>query len=178
MHGAYGRLFEPATIDGRPNPRHLEKAAYLALGRGGRRATARANGAAGWRVVFPDAGTIAPVRVRVTVSDRVVVERGKVRRGADVSATAEAELAPPVAFAQPAAFGDEYGGPFAERQGKRMRPDVAAAFDRMAAAARAAGVDLLIDSAAPALQPSSRAAANASRDPRFSMLSQRLGARW
>jgi hypothetical protein len=129
-------------------------------------------------VVFPDAGTIAPVRVRVTVSDRVVVERGKVRRGADVSATAEAELAPPVAYAQPAAFGDEYGGPFAERQGKRMRPDVAAAFDRMAAAARAAGVDLLIDSAAPALQPSSRAAANASRDPRFSMLSQRLGARW
>jgi hypothetical protein len=29
------------------------------------------------------------VCVRVTVSDQVVMERGKVRRGADVSATAE-----------------------------------------------------------------------------------------
>jgi D-alanyl-D-alanine carboxypeptidase/Putative Flp pilus-assembly TadE/G-like len=147
MHGAYGGLFEPPVIDGVPNPRHLEKAAYLALGRQAADATARANGARGWRVVFPDAGTIAPVRVRVTVRDRVVVERGKARRGAGVSAMAEAELAPPVAFAQPASFGDEYAGPFAERQGKRMRPDVAAAFDRMTAAARAAGLDLLIDSA-------------------------------
>ena len=147
MHGAYGRLFEPVVIDGVPNPRHLEKAAYVALGRRAAEATARANGAPSWRVAFPDAATIAPVRVRVTVTDRVVVERGKARRGADVSATAEAELAPPVAFAQPASFGDEYDGPLAERQGKRMRPDVAAAFDRMERAASAAGVELLINSA-------------------------------
>src|SRR6185295_2112795 len=41
-----------------------------------------------------------------------------------------------------------YNGPFAYRQGKPMRPDVALAFDRMAAAARKeAGIDLLINSA-------------------------------
>ena len=41
----------------------------------------------------------------------------------------------------------QYRGPFAYRQGKPMRPDVALAFDRMASAARADGVALLITSA-------------------------------
>jgi hypothetical protein len=41
----------------------------------------------------------------------------------------------------------EYRGPFVYRQGKPMRPDVALAFDRMAAAARADGVALVITSA-------------------------------
>jgi hypothetical protein len=41
----------------------------------------------------------------------------------------------------------EYRGPLATRQGKQMRPDVAAAFDRMAAAARRAGHALTITSA-------------------------------
>jgi LAS superfamily LD-carboxypeptidase LdcB len=42
---------------------------------------------------------------------------------------------------------DGYSGPLAHRQGKPMRPDVAGAFDRMEAAARADGVALLITSA-------------------------------
>ena len=46
-----------------------------------------------------------------------------------------------------AATPGEYRGPFAYRQGKPMRPDVALAFDRMASAARADGVALLITSA-------------------------------
>jgi soluble lytic murein transglycosylase-like protein len=46
-----------------------------------------------------------------------------------------------------AAWGDDYAGPLAERQGQRMRPDVAAAFDRMAAAAARDGVRLVISSA-------------------------------
>jgi len=62
-------------------------------------------------------------------------------------AEAEAELAPPAGLG-PAAFasGGGYDGPLAHRQGKPMRPDVAPAFDRMAAAARRDGVDLVIAS--------------------------------
>src|SRR5204862_1168032 len=45
-----------------------------------------------------------------------------------------------------AAAGGGYQGPLAYRQGKPMRPDVAAAFDRMAAAARGDGVGLVINS--------------------------------
>src|SRR5205823_13953737 len=41
----------------------------------------------------------------------------------------------------------EYRGPFAIRQGKPMRPDVALAFDRMAMAARTAGIGLVVVSA-------------------------------
>src|SRR5204862_1139034 len=32
MHDVYDRLFEPAVIAGRANPRHLERAAFLELG--------------------------------------------------------------------------------------------------------------------------------------------------
>ena len=46
-----------------------------------------------------------------------------------------------------AASGGGYSGPLAYRQGKGMRPDVAVAFDRMAAAARRAGISLVITSA-------------------------------
>jgi hypothetical protein len=42
------------------------------------------------------------------------------------------------------ASGGGYGGPLVYRDGKGMRPDVAAAFDRMAAAAAADGIDLLV----------------------------------
>ena len=47
MHDAYPRLFEPAVIAGRPNPRHLEQAALPRAGRGRGRAVARRNGADG-----------------------------------------------------------------------------------------------------------------------------------
>src|ERR1700742_431528 len=87
MHENYGRLFEPALIRRAPNPRHLEKAEYLALGRSRALAVARANGAGNAAVSFPDEATIAPVRVRVIVRETVHV--GK--REAKVAATAEAE---------------------------------------------------------------------------------------
>ena len=44
------------------------------------------------------------------------------------------------------ASGSGYTGPLAYRQGKPMRPDVARAFDRMEAAARADGVRLIVTS--------------------------------
>ena len=94
MREAYPRLFEPAVLDGRPNPRHLDRSAYLALGREAARATAARNGAEADDVTFPDAATFAPVRIRVTIRERVDVGRGRVRRAARVVAGATAELAP------------------------------------------------------------------------------------
>ncbi len=146
MHAAYPRLFEPALVRGRPNPRHLDKADYLARGRRAAEATARANGAGATTITFPDAATIAPVRVRVRVVERIDVGRGSARRTARVGAVAEAELAPPDGFGAATPTGDEYDGPLAYRQGKPMRPDVAAAFDRMERAAAVDGVDLIIAS--------------------------------
>jgi hypothetical protein len=65
-----------------------------------------------------------------------------------VEATAVAELAPQAGpGASEHAVGGGYSGPLAYRQGKPMRPDVAMAFDRMAAAARTeAGVYLAVTS--------------------------------
>jgi soluble lytic murein transglycosylase-like protein len=143
MHDAYPRVFEPPTIGGVVNPRHLERAGYLALGEQAARATAERNGARDVSVAFPGGG-LAPIRVRVTVRDAIAVGREAVAN----AATAEAELAPPGGDPGAGSIGaGEYRGPFAYRQGKPMRPDVALAFDRMAKAARADGVELLITSA-------------------------------
>ena len=79
----------------------------------------------------------------MTITDPVSVAGRRVAG----AVRAVAEVAP---FTLPSSGGDlsgEYRGPLAQRQGKRMRPDVALAFDRMSAAARAAGVALIITSA-------------------------------
>ena len=145
MREAYPRLFEPATAGGRPNPLHLDRAAYLALGRSAALATAARNGAEAGDVAFPDGSSFAPVRIRVGIRDRIEVERGSERRTVGVRAAATAELAPLGPGGLPAGGG--YDGPLELRQGKPMRPDVARAFDRMERAARADGVTLLITSA-------------------------------
>jgi hypothetical protein len=145
MREAYPRLFEPATVDGRPNPRHLDRSGYLALGRAAARTTARENRAGLGEVAFPDAASFAPVRIRVVVRERIAVERGRARRAAAVRASATAELSPLGPGGLPAGGG--YDGPLEHRQGKPMRPDVARAFDRMERAARANGIALLITSA-------------------------------
>jgi hypothetical protein len=146
MRDAYPRVFEPPFVDGRPNPAHLERAQYLALGRRVAVATARRNQARAADVAFPGAG-LAPVRVRVTVGGEGTADDGG-RATLDVDAVAEAELVPPGALpSDPARGAGEYSGPLELRQGKPMRPDVARAFDRMEAAARADGVALIISSA-------------------------------
>jgi hypothetical protein len=144
MHDNYGRLFEPTTIGHRPNPRHLEKAAYLALGQAAAAQVAKANGAPAAAVTFPDGGSMAPIRIHVAVTDRIHIRRGRARRSVAVTAQAEAQLG--VSLDTSFAAGGGYDGPLAYRQGKPMRPDVAAAFDRLAAAASADGVTLAIDS--------------------------------
>jgi hypothetical protein len=146
MLGAYPRLFEPPVLDGMANPAHLEKAAYLDLGRQAALKVAGRNGPGTATVSFPNEDDLAPTRVRVEVSRTVEVRRGDARAATDVEATAEAELSAG-ALGYGSGGGGEYAGPFALRQGQRMRPDVAEAFDRMQVAARASGVTLIIVSA-------------------------------
>jgi soluble lytic murein transglycosylase-like protein len=147
MRSSYDALFAPALLAGRPNPAHLERAAYLARARARALATARLNGATRIDVAFPDGTTFAPTRIRVTVRDPAVVSLGGHRRSAALSAVAEAQLAPSTTTASAAPGAGDYPGPFAYRQGKPMRPDVALAFDRLASAAARDGIALAIVSA-------------------------------
>jgi Transglycosylase SLT domain/D-alanyl-D-alanine carboxypeptidase len=155
MRDDFDRLFGPSRLeDGRSNPRHLTRGEYLARASAAARQAAANNGADPRRVQieFPDSGSFAPVRVRVRVVGRLELRpagRGK-RTASDVVATAEAVASPSqaaAAEAPEAATGGGYHGPRAYRQGKPMRPDVAKAFDRLEAAARRAGLALVITSA-------------------------------
>jgi hypothetical protein len=148
MRGAYPRLFE------RPrSARHLTKAAYLQIGRAAAVDGAKRNGATldPSHVTFPDADSFAPVQVSVALTGKTDVHVPGRQSAAHlrVRAKATAALTPANgADAYPNADGGGYTGPLAYRQGKGMRPDVAPAFDRMAAAAqREAGIALLIVSA-------------------------------
>jgi soluble lytic murein transglycosylase-like protein len=145
MLDAHPRLFAPAVLDGAPNPAHLTREAYLDLGREAALDVAARNGEEAVDVSFPDADEMAPVRIRVEVRREVALARGRAREATEVAAAAEAELS--AASLYGTTGGGEYQGPFAERQGHKMRPDVAQAFDRMYAAARADGIALIITSA-------------------------------
>ena len=146
MRDAYPRLFTPATIGGRPNPTHIERTGYLALARRAAVETARRNGGHDVAVGFPDSSSLAPLQVRVTVGDPIPVGRS-LSVPASVSATAQLGPVGKQAGAETGPLPGAYSGPFAYRQGRPMRPDVALAFDRMAAAARDEGVGLVIVSA-------------------------------
>jgi hypothetical protein len=143
------RLLSPASLpNGLANPLHLAKAEYLVRARAAALEAARENGvaAAHLRVSFPDRTSFAPVRVEAVVLAEVDLGPERVR----ISAAAVAEAALPASGPGPAptmASGGGYSGPLAHRQGEGMRPDVATAFDRMAAAATRAGVTLTVNSA-------------------------------
>lgn len=143
MRANYHRLFAPAYVDSRVNPQHLSRGAYLARARDRALATASINGAKRVDVSFPDGDTFAPTRVRVTVRDPAVVKLGGKRRATEAVAVAEAEVVTGALGGFTNGAG-EYSGPLAYRQGKPMRPDVALAFDRMAAAAARDGVSLIV----------------------------------
>jgi hypothetical protein len=138
-------LSPPRLADGEPNPNHLDKSTYLA------RATAAALAAA-WanevdrdrvRMHFPDAATFAPVRAKATV-----VASLREGEGQRVEASAVAEAAAPyggaTGWGTGMASGGGYGGPLTYRDGEGMRPDVAAAYDQMTAAARNEGIVLIV----------------------------------
>jgi D-alanyl-D-alanine carboxypeptidase/Transglycosylase SLT domain len=143
------RLLSPPRLpDGAANPGHLTKGAYLARARAAALAVSRENGvsAARVRLSFPDESSFAPVRVRAVVVASLELGSSRV----DTEASAVAEAAAPAAGSAAAptmASGGGYSGPLVYRQGHGMRPDVAAAFDRMAAAAARAGIALEVNSA-------------------------------
>jgi hypothetical protein len=145
-------LAPPALPNGQPNPAHLEKLAYLARARTAAHEAAIANevDAARLRVSFPDLASFAPVRVRAVVTGRLdTTEAGHGAATVEVEASAVAEAAAPPAGegSMPSmAAGGGYSGPLVYRNGEGMRPDVAAAFDRMAAAASQVGLGLLVNS--------------------------------
>jgi hypothetical protein len=148
MRDDISRLLEaPRLPDGSPNPRHLFKAAYLARARAAAFEAAQRNGVAVRRVrlSFPDGESFAPVRAKAVVVASLEVGFGSQRVTA--SAVAEAGASSGGAGAMPpTATGGGYSGPLVYRQGEGMRPDAAAAFDRMAAAATGAGLSLVVNS--------------------------------
>jgi hypothetical protein len=139
-------LAPPRLANGLPNPAHMEKGIYLSLARAAATDVARANevSAVRLRVSFPDGFSFAPVRVEAAIVGSV--------EGRRVEASAIAEAAAPAPAGEaggsmPAtASGGGYSGPLVYRTGEGMRPDVAAAFDRMAAAASSAGLTLVVNS--------------------------------
>ena len=156
------RLLAPPTLpNGLPNPAHMEKAVYLLRARAAAVEAGKANevAAARLRVFFPDGASFAPVRVRAVVTGSLDLRpagQAGVERGGDgvggstVEASAVAEAAAPArgGGGMPTmASGGGYSGPLVYRQGHGMRPDVAAAFDRMSAAAAGAGLSLIVNSA-------------------------------
>jgi len=135
LYDAQDRIFAPAGVG------RLDRDGLLDLARIAAERVARANGARSVRVRFPDAAELLPTRVAVLVSAPLRL----FGRELPVEAAATAALSP--TYAAPgagASLAGEYAGPLATRQGRPMRPDVALAFDRMAAAARADGVDLIV----------------------------------
>ncbi len=144
------RLLAPPTLpNGLPNPRHLSKAVYLWRARGAAKEAVEGNGVAParLRVTFPDRASFAPVRTRALIVAHLDVGDGRV----EVEASAVAEAAAPATAsgsgATPAmASGGGYSGPLVYRGGEGMRPDVGAAFDRMAAAAASDGLTLVVNS--------------------------------
>ncbi|HEX3737809.1 MAG TPA: transglycosylase SLT domain-containing protein [Solirubrobacterales bacterium] len=140
-------LSPPRLPNGLPNPAHIEKGAYLDRARGAALAAAGHNGVdpGRLRISFPDRSSFAPVRAKTTVVGELQLGSAEPRK---VEASAEAEAAASVTTAGgegPAmASGGGYRGPLVYRNGEGMRPDVAAAYDQMAAAAAAGGITLIV----------------------------------
>lgn len=140
------RLLAPARLaDGRPNPRRIDKPTYLARARVAALIAGRANDVDPDRIQvrFPDRDTFAPVRAKATI-----VAGLRESDGHRVEASAVAEAAAPYSAAISSgtamATGGGYGGPLVFRDGEGIRPDAAAAYDQMAAAASADGVTLMV----------------------------------
>jgi hypothetical protein len=150
MRDDLARLLSPARLpSGVANPSHIEKATYLARARVAAIDAARANGvsATHLRISFPDADSFAPVQARAAIVADVEVGRGDSRTEASAVAEAGAPSRPSGESPATMATGGGYSGPLVYRQGHGMRPDVGAAFDRMAVAANQAGLALIVNSA-------------------------------
>ena len=151
MRDDFERLFAaPRYPNGSANPRHLSKPEYLRRAAAAAVEAGRRNGVvpARLRVEFPDADSFAPLRVRAEISASLDLAG---LPALPVAARAEAQASVPATSTAPAsapemANGGGYSGRLEYRTGEPMRPDVARAFDRMAGAAAAAGITLVVNS--------------------------------
>jgi hypothetical protein len=160
MRDDVDRLLEPARLPGgAPNPGHLPRAVYFARARAAAADAARRNGVdpARLRIGFPDGASVPPLRASARVTAEIDPEElpggerleGERREPIEVEAGAVAEASPPAGSwsgLPGQASGGGYSGPLVYRNGEGMRPDVGAAFDRMAAAARRDGHELVVSS--------------------------------
>jgi hypothetical protein len=154
------RALAPARLPGgAPNPAHMPRPVYLARAEAAALQAARRNRVDPGRLAidFPGAraGAGPPVRARVRVDAEIPAEAlpagegSPPRRPIRLAASATAEAAPPAGgwTGLPGqAGGGGYSGPLVYRDGEGMRPDVGAAYDRLAAVARAAGIQLAVSS--------------------------------
>jgi Transglycosylase SLT domain/D-alanyl-D-alanine carboxypeptidase len=150
MRDDLDHLLSPIRLpDGSPNPRHIEKATYLARARLAAIGAGKANDVAAMnlRISFPDEASFAPVRVKVVILAKVEVGRKPAPTEASAIAEAAAPSRPSADAPAAMATGGGYSGPLIYRQGHGMRPDVAAAFDSMSADAAQAGISLIVNSA-------------------------------
>lgn len=136
-----------------PAGRHLSRDQYVKRAREVARRSLAANGAARLNRSIRFEPGYAPTWVKVAVSGSHAVTAPGAPRGHAVavrtSATARLDFSA-IAPRDPlpvVAAGGGYSGPLLYRQGKPMRPDVAAAFDRLALAASGAGHALIVSSA-------------------------------
>ena len=155
------RLLAPPRLpDGSRNPRHLSRARYLTAARRAAAEAARRNGVDPARLAlsFPDAESMPPLRARARLlaevdprelpgGERLQDPRSLRRIPVVATAVAEATLPGGDWTGMPTeASGGGYSGPLTYRNGEGMRLDVGRAFDLMAAAARRAGVALVVNS--------------------------------
>jgi hypothetical protein len=138
-------LAPPRRADGAPTPARIAKAVYLSRARAAGLLAARANGVDPDRVRirFLDADSFAPVRAEAKIV-AVLRESGGHRVEASAVAEAGAAYGSGSAGGTAMATGGGYGGPLVMRDGEGMRPDVGAAYDQMAAAARGDGITLMV----------------------------------
>ena len=154
MHDAYARLFEPVFADrARPDPRHLEQGAYLALGRGGGRARSRRPTAPARARRVPGRAT----RSRPSACGSPCATASRSATG-DARRTRRSRRAPRRSSRRPGRARGRRAAATPARsptaRASAMRPDVARAFDRMERAARADGVALIDHQRASAPTPS------------------------
>lgn len=153
MAGDYPRLFEPPLLPGGAiNPSHISLQRFRQRAQKAALAAARVNKAAAHLRRVELAHGPAPTSVTVESSHlrELKIAGTNRRRSVHIRARATAQLTFSFA-AMPGptpvrGSGGGYNGPLAYRQGKPLRPDVALAFDRMAAAARRAGHLLTVNS--------------------------------
>jgi hypothetical protein len=145
MKDTLPRLLSPPTLpNGLPNPFHVSKETYLAEARVAAEEAGKANGVepGRLRVDFPDAASFAPVRARAVVVARLDVPGTP---AVEASAVAEAGASAGTGTGTTGmASGGGYSGPLVFRNGEGMRPDTAEGYDRMAAAAAADGIGLVV----------------------------------